>query len=532
MSTESITSPGAPGPPCRSVKSTDGSGDGVGSIAFDEGSGESLRRIDSDLSLGESASTGESFGSFESASTGESVGSAGLVGHGGNIGGDRVNPSGPNRSTTDSSSNHSRDLLMPGSRSSRSKRSGRGRRKWLRYFVVPVLVALVAALASAGSVYWEFSKIPTFKMPKDQGVDAGSIRPPSDFPGVDTSVDPSASDPAVDPSDGSGPETVEGLPSAMPAADAPNAPGTNRPSGADVANTKQNVVDPSDVGPDGYFGDAATKNYLIVGLDDRTGITAEQSVEFGKDKPETAGSRTDTILVLRIDAKGGRAWLMSFPRDLWITVPGTTTKARINSIYARGQGQLIKAIRENFGVPIDHGVVINFAGFQKIVDAIGGVPICFAKPSRDLLSGLKQPAGCNLLTGKQATRFVRSRHFQEQDANGKWVTDPSSDFGRIARQQTFIREVLAQARKRGFTNPFRVRSTVKSLQSAVVIDDQLGPSEILRLANDMRAFDPAKLKPYTVLARGERIDGKEVLVPTERAPGILRLFGNRPILKP
>ncbi len=419
----------------------------------------------------------------------------------------------------------------------RSGRGRRGRRKWLRYFVVSVLVALVVAFAAAGSVYWEFSKIPTFKMPKDAGVQAGSIRPPSAFPGVDPSVvpsgDPAAVDPASsEPSDGSGPETVEGLPSAMPSADAPNAPETNRPSGADVINTKQNVVDLADVGPAGYFGDAATKNYLIVGLDDRTGITAEQAVEFGKDKPETAGSRTDTILVLRIDAKGGRAWLMSFPRDLWITIPGSTTKSRINSVYARGQDQLITAIRENFGVPIDHGAVINFAGFQKIVDTIGGVPICFAKPSRDLLSGLKQPAGCHLLTGKQATRFVRSRHFQTQDANGKWVTDPTSDFGRIARQQTFIREVLAQARKRGFTNPFRVRSTVKSLQSAVVIDDQLGPSEILRLANDMRAFDPAKLKPYTVPVRGERIDGKEVLVPTGAAPNILRLFGNRPILKP
>jgi LCP family protein required for cell wall assembly len=458
--------------------------------------GEALRRIETDLGSGAAAAASSSGGDVSFPATGS--------------GGDR--PSNP----------------------SKPKRSGRrGRRKWLRYFVVTVLLALIAALASAGSVYWEFSKIPTFKMPKDQGVEAGSIRLPSEFPDVDSSVDPAvAPDPASESSDGSGPETVEGLPSAMPSADAPNAPGTNRPSGADVANTKQNVIDRADIGPDGYFGDAATKNYLIVGLDDRTGITAEQSVEFGKDKPETAGSRTDTILVLRIDAKGGRAWLMSFPRDLWITVPGTSEKARINSIYARGQGQLITAIRENFGVPIDHGAVINFAGFQKIVDTIGGVPICFAKPSRDLLSGLKQPAGCNLLTGKQATRFVRSRHFQEQDANGKWVTDPSSDFGRIARQQTFIREVLAQARKRGFANPFRVRSTVKSLQSAVVIDDQLGPSEILRLANDMRAFDPAKLKPYTVLTVGERIDGKEVLVATDKAADILRLFGNRPILKP
>jgi LCP family protein required for cell wall assembly len=457
------------------------------------GAGEPLLRIDHELGLG-------------------SPGSAGLE---------------SNPHPTDSKRTNPSKALKP----QRTKR----RRKWLRYFVVPVLVALVVAGASAGSVYWEFSKIPTFKMPKDQGVEAGSIRPPSaqSFPAVDPAIDPGSADPgASDSSDGSGPETVEGLPSAMPAEDAPNAPGVNRPSGADVANTQQNVVDPSDIGPDGYFGDKSTKNYLIVGLDDRTGIAAEQEVEYGVNEPGTAGSRTDTILVLRIDAKGGRAWLMSFPRDLWITVPGTTTKARINSVYARGQDQLITAIRENFGVPIDHGAVINFAGFQKIVDTIGGVPICFAKPSRDTVSGLLQPKGCNLLTGKQATRFVRSRHFQSQDANGKWVTDPSSDFGRIARQQTFIREVLAQARKRGFTNPFRVRSTVKSLQTAVVIDDQLGPSEILRLANDMRAFDPAKLKPYTVPVRGERIEGKEVLVATDKAPDILRLFGNRPIIKP
>jgi LCP family protein required for cell wall assembly len=462
------------------------------------GAGEPLRRIDTDLGSGGLAAGGSSSdGSFPATGS---------------------NGDGPFKSP----------------KPSKPQGEGRrGRRRWLRYFAVPVVLALVAAVASAGSVYWEFSKIPTFKMPKDQGVEAGSIRPPSSFPAVDPTIDPALADPgASDSSDGSGPETVEGLPNAMPAEDAPNAPGVNRPSGADVANASQNVVDPSDIGPDGYFGDKSTKNYLIVGLDDRTGITAEQAIEFGKDKPETAGSRTDTILVLRIDAKGGRAWLMSFPRDLWIAVPGTTTKARINSVYARGQDQLITAIRENFGVPIDHGAVVNFAGFQKIVDTIGGVPICFAKPSRDLLSGLKQPAGCNLLTGKQATRFVRSRHFQSQDANGKWVTDPSSDFGRIARQQTFIREVLAQARKRGFTNPFRVRSTVKSLQSAVVIDDQLGPSEILRLANDMRAFDPAKLKPYTVPVRGERIEGKEVLVATDKAPDILRLFGNRPTIKP
>jgi LCP family protein required for cell wall assembly len=423
----------------------------------------------------------------------------------------------------------------PSNPSKPSKPTGkRGRRRWLRYLVIPALVALMVAVATAGSLYWEFERIPTFKMPRDAGVEASSIRPPSAdaFPVVDPLVDGSGSDGSAEFSDGSGPETVEGLPSATPSADAPNVPGTNRPSGADVANAKQNIVDRSDIGPEGYFGDADTKNYLIVGLDDRSGIAAEQKVEFGVDEPGTAGARTDTILVLRIDAKGGRAWLMSFPRDLWIAVPGTSTKARINSVYARGQGELITAIRENFGLPIDHGAVINFAGFQKIVDTIGGVPICFDKPSRDTLSGLLQPAGCNLLTGKQATRFVRSRHFQEQDASGKWVTDPSSDFGRIARQQTFIREVLAQARKRGFTNPFRVRSTVKSLQSAVVIDDQLGPSEILRLANDMRAFDPAKLKPYTVLVRDELIDGKKVLVATDKAADILRLFGNRPIIKP
>jgi hypothetical protein len=232
------------------------------------GAGEPLRRFDTDLGSGGLAAGGSTSGD----------GSFPAPGPGGD---------GPSTSPKP---------LKP-------KRSGRrGRRKWLRYLLVPVLVALIAALASAGSVYWEFSKIPTFKMPKDQGVDAGSIRPPSDFPDVDPAANPTvdpAVDPAVDPgasdpSDGSGPETVEGLPSAMPAADAPNAPGTNRPSGADVANAQQNIVDPSDIGPDGYFGDAATKNYLIVGLDDRSGIAAEQSVEFGVDEPGTAGVHVPT----------------------------------------------------------------------------------------------------------------------------------------------------------------------------------------------------------------------------------------------
>ena len=157
-------------------------------------------------------------------------------------------------------------------------------------------------------------------------------------------------------------------------------------------------------------------------------------------------------------------------------------------------------------------------GFQKVVSTIDGVTICFPLPSRDILSGLNQPPGCNLLDPKQATAYVRSRHFQT-GKNGKWTDDGKSDFGRIERQQTFIRAALTRAIDKGSRNPITLNAMLGNLKHAIRIDDTFDFADVTSLANDFRQFDPAQLQSMKVPATNKRIDGKDVLImnPAEAA---------------
>jgi polyisoprenyl-teichoic acid--peptidoglycan teichoic acid transferase len=161
------------------------------------------------------------------------------------------------------------------------------------------------------------------------------------------------------------------------------------------------------------------------------------------------------MMILHIDPQQEKAGILSIPRDLWVQIPGFKNKQRINIAYDgdRGPHRLITTIRENLGVDIDHFVQVDFDGFRGIVQALGGVNIFFPAPARDHLSELDVPnAGCVKLSPDQALAYVRSRHYQSFES-GRWRTDPTSDFGRIQRQQDFMRRVMSAAVKAGIRNP-------------------------------------------------------------------------------
>jgi LCP family protein required for cell wall assembly len=247
--------------------------------------------------------------------------------------------------------------------------------------------------------------------------------------------------------------------------------------------------DRTDVNVD-QAGAGEPRNYLVVGSDFR----ADGSVE---------GRRSDTIMVVRLDPAETQASVLSFPRDLVVTIAGTGEEDRINSAYGRGgsveegRQRLIDTIRQNFSIEIHHYIEVDFAGFQQLVDAIGGVRIWVDRAIKDDGSGLFVPdRGCVTLDGQQALNFARSRELQYMEEDGTWSRpDPFADLGRIDRQQVFIRRAVARAIDAARSNPLRLRDIINIGSGSVTIDEGTDP---IALFEEFRGFDLANLRTYAL----------------------------------
>ncbi|MEM8922992.1 MAG: LCP family protein [Actinomycetota bacterium] len=229
-------------------------------------------------------------------------------------------------------------------------------------------------------------------------------------------------------------------------------------------------------------------NWLLVGSDSREGIdpndpTAGVFVGGGE---TVSGKRTDTIIVARVDQGQGRIDLMSVPRDLWVPIAGTGRNGRINAAFngEGGEARLVETVEAFLGIEIHNYAEVNFVGFQNVIDAIGGVPIWFDTPVRDLNSGLDVPvAGCQTLDGYQALAFARSRFFEYQEADGSWRSDPTGDLGRTARQQLLLSRLAATASaKLGPTDVFTIDAIAKAGAQNLILDDGAGMGDLMALA--------------------------------------------------
>jgi LCP family protein required for cell wall assembly len=230
-------------------------------------------------------------------------------------------------------------------------------------------------------------------------------------------------------------------------------------------------------------------NYLIVGTDSRAGITANDpnagAILGGQSAASFGGARTDSIMVLRI--ADGHQTLLSIPRDLYVTDPSTGKKDRINTTFASGPANLITAVNQ-LGIPIQHYLEIDFVAFSQLVDAVGGIDIPFAFPARDLNSGLNVPStGVVHLDGTQALAYVRARHYEELKG-GKWVTDPTSDLGRVMRQRAFLTALMSKVAST--RNPITLNGITASLAVGMRVDTGLSYFGALGLAWTLRSFQP------------------------------------------
>ncbi len=282
--------------------------------------------------------------------------------------------------------------------------------------------------------------------------------------------------------------------------------------------------------PQGAGADGATQafpseveNYLVVGSDSRDGASPDDPDYMGIVGTEPhVGRRSDTIMILRFDPTTNTAAVMSLPRDLYIDIAGSNGKDRINTAFFKGPDVLVKTVTESLGIPVHHYVEVDFQGFKRIVDAIGGVSLWFDAPVRDDNTGLRvNETGCVKLDGLQALQYARSRHL-ETKINGRWREDGTGDLGRISRQQDFMRRAIEKAVSTGVSNPLVLNDLIGAAVDNLRIDDRL---DLWSFANRMQTLQGTQLASYTVPSDGKFVKGKAVLIMNDKqAKPILDFF--------
>jgi LCP family protein required for cell wall assembly len=266
--------------------------------------------------------------------------------------------------------------------------------------------------------------------------------------------------------------------------------------------------------------DTPAENYLLIGSDNRDVIdpnSPDAGLFLEGDTGE--GGRSDTIMILRRDPDNG-ATLLSIPRDLWVTIAETGEGGKITWAYIGGAGRLAATISQELAIPIHHVIEIDFAGFHRLIDEIGGVEVCVDFAVRDLGSGLALQPGCQALAGGMALAYARSRSYEEF-REGDWVPDNQYDFGRIARQQHLLRLAASKVLDQIQSNPFRLGDLLDVAVQAVRIDGSVDPSEA---GQALFAAYQTGLHTYTVPTVQEFIGDQDAQVLADNADEVLDYF--------
>ncbi|MFA1537720.1 LCP family protein [Actinomadura monticuli] len=232
-------------------------------------------------------------------------------------------------------------------------------------------------------------------------------------------------------------------------------------------------------------------NILLMGSDSRAG----ENARYG----EEAGQRSDTTILLHISPGGESAIGISFPRDSMVQMPpckrknGTTVPAQfgmINAAFSNGGPACTwRTIESLTKIHIDHYVEVDFAGFKRVVDALGGVEICVPRRIDDPKAELHLRAGRQVVHGDQALGYVRTRY----------VLGDGSDLDRIKRQQAFMASVVKKATDKGMlTDPGRTYDFLSAATKSIKADDRLTLSVMQKLAGSLRGMSAGKVRFVTV----------------------------------
>lgn len=210
--------------------------------------------------------------------------------------------------------------------------------------------------------------------------------------------------------------------------------------------------------------DTAGTSWLILGSDER------DASGIGGSESDAPGFRTDTILVLTKPAHGNSS-LISIPRDSLIKRDGEYMKINaVSELY--GKRAMVGEVEDITGQKIDHVAQIKFEGLTNVVNALGGVHLCYDQDVDDPYSGMQWQAGCHTVDGPSALAFSRMRY-----------SDPQGDFGRAARQRQVISAIMSKALSSStLTSPSKVQGLAKAALAAVQVDQKTNPATLVSMA--------------------------------------------------
>ncbi len=284
-----------------------------------------------------------------------------------------------------------------------------------------------------------------------------------------------------------------------------------------VKNNNMNKVSALDlnsrdiVDPNAQFGD---ENFLIVGVDSRYGQNADMGAGTTAD---AGGTRSDTIMLVNIPASRKRVVAVSFPRDLaikptqceaWDPKTGgygplydedtksygpdeVYTETKLNSAYAFGGPKcLVKVIQKLSGLSINRFMAVDFAGFSKLVDAVGGVEVCSTTPLEDYeLGTVLDHAGRQVIDGHTALQYVRARQV---------TTEVNGDYGRIKRQQMFLSSLLrSMISKDTFFNLGKLNNVVNLFIDDSTVDN-ITTKDLVQLGQSIQGLSAGRVTFVTV----------------------------------
>ena len=275
--------------------------------------------------------------------------------------------------------------------------------------------------------------------------------------------------------------------------------------------------DSSDIrDPNAQTGD---ENFLVIGVDSRIG---ENSEIGAGDTTMVEGARPDTIMLVNIPASRERVVAVSFPRDLAITPmkcqawdPETGkygpvydpvgdewsdneryTTTKLNSAYALGGPKcLVKVIQKISGLAINRFMAVDFVGFSKMVDALGGVEVCSTTPLEDAVLGtVLATAGRQTLDGHTALNYVRARSV---------TTGDNSDYGRIKRQQLFLSSLLRSIISTDTLFDLNRLDVVVNVFIADSYVDNVRTRDLVGLGQSLQGMNAGRISFVTVPTTGE-----------------------------
>ncbi|MFJ4723660.1 LCP family protein [Streptomyces luteogriseus] len=276
--------------------------------------------------------------------------------------------------------------------------------------------------------------------------------------------------------------------------------------------------------------DNGSENILVLGSDTRAG--GNKKLGGGTDD---GSARSDTAMIVHVYKGHKKASVVSIPRDTLIDRPSCTdTKGddhpaargvMFNSAYSTGGAACaVKTVESITDLRMDHYLEVDFAGFQKLIDDLGGVEITTTKNIDDPDSHLKLKAGTHTLDGKQALGLVRTRH---------GVGD-GSDLGRIQLQQAFIKALVNQIKDVGvFSNPKKLLDLAETATKTVTADSDLGSvNKLASFANGLKGISPSNMHMITMPVAYDPADPNRVLLQEKKADQIWKaLEQDKPIPK-